>query len=92
MLEKAGLTAKPSDCHFGMFECTYLGHVVGKGIGQPEPSKVQAVMTFPVHNEPLRAPAGQFPSPPHDPSMCTRTSQNGNRKAYTSTVRSSRNR
>ena len=48
MLEGAGLTAQPSDCHFGMFECTYLGHVVGKGIAQPEPSKVQAVMTFPV--------------------------------------------
>ncbi|KAL5497626.1 hypothetical protein EMCRGX_G014134 [Ephydatia muelleri] len=47
-LQGAGLTAKPSKCHFGMLECTYLGHVVGKGVVQPEPSKVQAVMNFPI--------------------------------------------
>ena len=38
-LQGAGLTAKPSKCHFGMLECTYLGHVVGDGMVQPEPSK-----------------------------------------------------
>ena len=47
-LQGAGLTAKPSKCHFGMLECTYLGHVVGNGVVQPEPSKVQAVMVFPI--------------------------------------------
>ena len=47
-LQGAGLTAKPFNCHFRMFECTYLGHVAGKGIVQLEPSKVQAVMSFPI--------------------------------------------
>ena len=47
-LQGAGLTAKPSKCHFGMLECTYLDHVVGKGVVQLEPSKVQAVMNFPI--------------------------------------------
>ena len=47
-LQGAGLTAKPSKCHFGMLECTYLGHVVGKGVVQPEPSKIQAVINFPI--------------------------------------------
>ena len=47
-LQGGGLTAKPSKCHFGMLECTYLGHVVGNRVVQPKPSKVQAVMAFPI--------------------------------------------
>ena len=47
-LQEAGLTAKPSKCHFGMDECTYLGHIVGNGHVRPEKSKVAAVEVFPV--------------------------------------------
>lgn len=31
-LEKAGLTAKLAKCQLGMQQCTYLGHVVGRGL------------------------------------------------------------
>eukprot|EP00731_Ephydatia_muelleri_P003215 Em0001g3215a len=44
----AGLTAKLSKCCFGTTSCTYLGHVVGSGVVRPEPSKVHAVLTFPI--------------------------------------------
>ncbi|KAL5517640.1 hypothetical protein EMCRGX_G003226, partial [Ephydatia muelleri] len=47
-LQEAGLTAKPSKCHFGMDECTYLGHIVGNGHVRPEKGKVAAVEAFPV--------------------------------------------
>lgn len=47
-LKGAGLTAKPSKCGFGLTACTYLGHVVGSGVVRPEPSKVHAVLAFPI--------------------------------------------
>ena len=41
-LEEAGLTVlvKLMKCQFAMAECTYLGHVVGGGKVQMEPSKI----------------------------------------------------
>ena len=45
-LKGAGLTAKASKCHFGVYACSYLGFVVGGGLVKPEPSKVQAVLNF----------------------------------------------
>ena len=42
----AGLTAKPSKCQFGMFRCTYLGHVIGGGHVCLDPSKIQSVESF----------------------------------------------
>ena len=47
-LRQANLTAKPKKCQFGMARCTYLGHMVGGGEVRPEPSKVEAIRTFPV--------------------------------------------
>ena len=47
-LRTAGLTAKPSKCHFAMKECTYLGHIVGNGQVRPEIEKLAAVEGFPV--------------------------------------------
>eukprot|EP00731_Ephydatia_muelleri_P013940 Em0007g1250a len=41
-LREAGLTAKPSKCHFGMDECTYLGHIVENGHVRPEKGKTDA--------------------------------------------------
>ena len=43
-----GLTAKPTNCQFGMRECGYLGHVVSNGMVRPELSKVDAVQCFAV--------------------------------------------
>ena len=42
-LRKANLTVKPQKCQFGMAECVYLGHIVGRGVVQPEISKVEAI-------------------------------------------------
>ena len=42
-LKEAGLMAKPSKCHFGMDECTYLGHTVGNGQVRPKKGKIAAV-------------------------------------------------
>ena len=47
-LRQAGLTAKPRKCQFGMSECAYLGHVVGGGKVKPLPSKIEAVLSYPV--------------------------------------------
>ena len=47
-LKKAGLTAKPGKCQFGMAECSYLGYRVGNGHVKVERSKVEAVSAFPV--------------------------------------------
>ncbi len=47
-LKQAGLTVKANKCQIGMQECVYLGHVVGKGQVRPEPSKLEAVVAFPV--------------------------------------------
>ena len=45
-LRGAGLTVKLSKCQFGMAKCLYLGHVIGSGGMEPEPSKVAAVNRF----------------------------------------------
>ena len=47
-LRKAGLTAKPRKCQFGMAQCIYLGHVVGSGVMEPDPAKVDSVASFPI--------------------------------------------
>ncbi|KAL5469182.1 hypothetical protein EMCRGX_G030400 [Ephydatia muelleri] len=47
-LQQAGLTAKPSKCVFGANKCKYLGHKVGNGVVEPDPSKVLAVLDFTV--------------------------------------------
>ena len=47
-LRAARLTAKPRKCQFGMVQCVYLGHVVSNGLVRPEPSKIDAVMSFPI--------------------------------------------
>ena len=47
-LRKAGLTAKPRRCQFAMKQCKYLGHIVGNGVVQPEPGKIDAVKSFAV--------------------------------------------
>ena len=46
-LRESRLTAKPSKCHFGMAQTTYLGHEIGTGKVCPEMSKVEAVRLFP---------------------------------------------
>ena len=47
-LKKAGLTIKLKICQLAMEECTYLGHVIGKGTSRPELSKLKAVEIYPV--------------------------------------------
>ena len=47
-LRERGLTAKPSKCKFGIAECNYLGHVVGRGVVRPDPTKLEAVDNFPI--------------------------------------------
>ena len=58
-LRKANLTVKPQKCQLGMAEfiCVYLGHVVGRGVIQPELSKVEAIQAFsqPATKEQVRA-------------------------------------
>ncbi|KAL5467240.1 hypothetical protein EMCRGX_G031440 [Ephydatia muelleri] len=46
-LREAGLTVKQK-CQLAMSHCSYLGHVVGEGLVQPELSKVDAVKQFQV--------------------------------------------
>jgi len=46
-LYKAGLTANPKKCQFGMSQCVYLGHVVGNGVVKPEVGKLEAIQEFP---------------------------------------------
>ena len=43
----AGLTLKLRKCCFGGIQVPYLRHIIGGGIIQPDPSKVQAVREFP---------------------------------------------
>ena len=45
-LKIAGLTIKLKRCQLVMEECTYLGHVIGKGITRPELSKLKAVEIY----------------------------------------------
>ena len=47
-LRKAGLTAKPSKCQYGMQQCVYLGFIVGGGVLQPEVDKLQAIQQLPI--------------------------------------------
>ena len=46
-LYRAGLTANPRKCQFGMAQCVYLGIVVGNGVIKPEISKLEAIEAFP---------------------------------------------
>ena len=46
-LRKAGLTAKPSKCRFGMEVVEYLWHIVGWGRVKLALSKIQAMKDFP---------------------------------------------
>ena len=46
MLQKNGLTAKPSKCVWGMEKVEYLGHRIGKGqVAVPE-ARTQAISKF----------------------------------------------
>ena len=45
-IRKAKLTVKQRKCQFAMERCNYLGHIVGSGQVQPDPSKLEAVKTF----------------------------------------------
>ena len=45
-IRKAKLTVKQRKCQFAMEKCNYLGHIVGSGQVQPDPSKLEAVKTF----------------------------------------------
>ena len=45
-IRKAKLTVKQQKCQFAMERCNYLGHIVGSGQVQPDPSKLEAVKTF----------------------------------------------
>ena len=47
-LAEAGLTAKPQKCHLGTDHCQYLGHVIGRGIIQPQQDKIESVKEFPI--------------------------------------------
>ena len=47
-LQEFGLTAKMTQCQWAMGECTYLGHVIGRGHVQPEMNKLEVVENFPV--------------------------------------------
>ena len=57
ILQEAGLTIKVKKCQFGMAECAYLGHIVGKGKIKPEIAKIEAVQGFkqPVTKKDMRA-------------------------------------
>ena len=45
-LRKVKLTAKPIKCKWAYAFCSYLGHVVGRGLIRPEDCKVAAVKNF----------------------------------------------
>ena len=46
-LKNARLTAKYQKYKFGMRQCSFLGHIVGGGVVQPDSDKVKAVELFP---------------------------------------------
>lgn len=46
-LRRANMTAKPSKCYFGFEKVEFLGHVVGNGQLQPNPSKLEAIREAP---------------------------------------------
>ena len=47
-LRQAGLTLKPSKCHFAQREVKYLDHIVSAASVQPDPTKIEAVSTYPI--------------------------------------------
>ena len=47
-LREANLRVKLKKCQLGMYECVYLGFVVGNGVVKPDPEKIRAVIRFPV--------------------------------------------
>ena len=47
-LRDAGLTLKPSKCRFAVSRVLYLGHFISKAGIEVDPSKTEAVRTFPV--------------------------------------------
>lgn len=47
-LHSAGLTVNPSKCVFAAAETEYLGYVIGKGVIQPQVSKIQAIESCPL--------------------------------------------
>ena len=47
-LQQAGLTLKPSKCHFAQREVKYLGHIVSAAGVRPDPTKIEAVSTYPI--------------------------------------------
>ena len=47
-LRDAGFTVKQKKCQLTISHCSYLGHVVGEGLVQPELSKVKVVKQFQV--------------------------------------------
>ena len=46
-LEKAQLKLKLSKCHFAQKEVKYLGHIVSEKVIAPDPSKIEAVSSYP---------------------------------------------
>lgn len=46
-LQSAGLTRKPSKCHFALPEVKYLGHILSKDGNKVDLSKIDAVQSFP---------------------------------------------
>ena len=46
-LGEAGLWLKPSKCHFALPQVQYLGYLISKDGVQPDPSKVEAVTSYP---------------------------------------------
>lgn len=44
-LQQAGLTARPSKCHIGMFQLEYLGYIVGEGGMKPQEDKVEKILS-----------------------------------------------
>lgn len=50
-LREAGLKLKPSKCFFAQKKVHYLGHVVSAAGVSPDPAKVEAVSSYPVHTD-----------------------------------------
>lgn len=47
-LREANLTLKPLRCSFAKAEVTYLGHIISKDGIKVNPSKIEAVKSFPI--------------------------------------------
>ena len=47
-LTEAGLKLKPSKCHLLQKEVVFLGHVVSESGIKPDPSKIEAVVNWPI--------------------------------------------